>query len=76
MGCRLPGKIVLPLGLEICLLVSYFRTSWENSIDEVTDAAILVLNEEIRELVRERGGSIALSRLIIWLGEFSQKTQL
>jgi hypothetical protein len=34
---------------------------WENAIDEVTDAAILVLSEELREIVREkrwRRGSI------------------
>ena len=49
---RLPGKFVLPLGLEICLLVSYFRKMWENAVDEVIDAAILVLNEELREIVR------------------------
>jgi hypothetical protein len=26
---------------------------WENAIDEVTDAAVLVLSEELREIVRE-----------------------
>ena len=51
---RLPGKFVLPLGLEICLLVSYFRKMWENAVDEVIDAAILVLSEELREMVREK----------------------
>jgi hypothetical protein len=49
----LPGKSVLPLGLETCLLVSYFQT-WENAIYEVTDAAILVLSEEFREIAREK----------------------
>ena len=34
------------------LLVSYFRTMWENAIDEVIDADILVLSEELREIVR------------------------
>ena len=34
------------------LLVSYFRTMWENAIDEVIDTAILVLSEELREIVR------------------------
>jgi hypothetical protein len=29
---------------------------WENAIDEVTDAAILVLSEELREIVREKRG--------------------
>ena len=56
MASRLPGKSVLPLGLEIwasyqecyVLLVSYFRTMWENAIDEVIDAAILVLSEELK----------------------------
>ena len=58
MVSRLPGKFVLPLGLEIwaiyqecyelVLLVSYFRTMWENAIDEVIDAATLVLSEELR----------------------------
>jgi hypothetical protein len=27
---------------------------WENAIDEVFDAAILVLSEELREIVREK----------------------
>ena len=27
---------------------------WENAIDEVTDATILVLSEELREIVREK----------------------
>jgi len=54
VASRLPGKFVLPLGLEICLLASYFRTMWENSIDEIFDAAILVLSEELREMVREK----------------------
>ena len=36
------------------LLVSYFRTMWENAIDEVIDADILVLSEELREIVREK----------------------
>jgi len=27
---------------------------WENAIDEVIDAAILVLSEELREIVREK----------------------
>ena len=27
---------------------------WENAIDEVTDAAVLVLSEELREIVREK----------------------
>jgi hypothetical protein len=45
VASRLPGKFVLSLGLEICLLVSYFWTMWENAIDEVVDAAILVLSE-------------------------------
>jgi hypothetical protein len=34
---------------------------WENAIDEVIDAAILVLSEELREIAREkrrRRGSI------------------
>jgi len=39
------GKSVLSLGLEICLLVSYFWTMSENTTDEVIDAAILVLSE-------------------------------
>jgi hypothetical protein len=34
------------------LFVSYFRTVWENVIVEVIDAAILVLSEELREIVR------------------------
>jgi hypothetical protein len=55
VASRLPVKFVLPLGLEICLLVSYFRTIWENATDEVIDAAILVLSEELREIVREKG---------------------
>ena len=54
MASRLPGKFVLPLGLEICLLASYFRTMWENAIDEVFDAAILVLSEELRVMMREK----------------------
>ena len=54
MASRLPGKFVLPLGLEICLLVSYFRTVWENAIDEVIDAAVLVLSDELREILREK----------------------
>ena len=54
MASRLPGKFVLPLGLEIYLLVSYFRTMWENAIDGVIDAAILVLSEELREIMREK----------------------
>jgi len=54
VASRLPSKFVLPLGLEICLLVSYFRTTWENAIDEVIDAAILVLSEELGEAVREK----------------------
>jgi hypothetical protein len=29
---------------------------WENAIDEVTDAAIWVLSEELREIVREKRG--------------------
>jgi hypothetical protein len=47
VASRLPDKFVLPLGLEICLLVIYFWTMWENAIDEVTDAAILVSSEEL-----------------------------
>jgi hypothetical protein len=27
---------------------------WENALDEVTDAAILVLGEELREIVRKK----------------------
>jgi hypothetical protein len=27
---------------------------WENAIDQVTDAAVLVLSEELREIVREK----------------------
>ena len=27
---------------------------WGNAIDEVTDAAVLVLSEELREIVREK----------------------
>ena len=27
---------------------------WENAIDEVTDAAVLVLSEELREIVRAK----------------------
>jgi len=46
VASRLPGKFVLPPGLEICLLVGYFWTTWENAIDEFTDA-ILVLSEEL-----------------------------
>jgi hypothetical protein len=52
VASTLPSKFVLPLGLEICLLVSHVRTSWENALDEVIDAAILILNEELRETVR------------------------
>ena len=62
MASRLPGKFALPLGLEIwasyqecydyVLLVSYFRTMWGNAIDDVIDAAILVVSEEFREIVR------------------------
>jgi len=55
VASRLPVKFVLSLELEICLLVSYFRTIWENATDEVIDAAILVLSEELREIVREKG---------------------
>jgi hypothetical protein len=51
---RLPGKFVLPLGLEVCLLGSYLPTVWENAIDKVIDAAILVSNEELREIVKEK----------------------
>jgi hypothetical protein len=47
VGSRLTGKFVLPLGLEICLLVSYFRTMWENANDEVIDAAIFFLNGDL-----------------------------
>jgi hypothetical protein len=47
VAIKLPSKCVLPLELEICLLVSYFPTMWENAIDEVIDAAILVLSEEL-----------------------------
>jgi len=54
VGSRLPSKFVLPLVLEICLLVSQFRTSWENATDEVIDDSILVLNEELKELVWEK----------------------
>ena len=54
MASRLPRKFVLLLGLDICLLVSYFRRMWENAIDEVIDAAILVLSGELREIVREK----------------------
>jgi len=54
VGSRLPSKFVLPLGLKICLLVSHFRTSWENATDEVIGAAILVLNEDLREIVWEK----------------------
>jgi hypothetical protein len=50
---RLLDKFVLPLGLEICLIAGYFRIMWENAIDEVIDAAILVLSEEFREIVKE-----------------------
>ena len=52
MASRLPCKFVLPLGSEICLLVSYFRTMWENAIDKVFDAAVLILIEYLREIVR------------------------
>ena len=54
MASTLPSKFVLPLGLEICLLVSHVRTSWENALDEVIDAAILILNEELREILRKK----------------------
>ena len=54
VASRLPGKFVMPLGLEVCLLVSNFRTSWEKAIDELTDAAILVLSEGFREILREK----------------------
>ena len=54
MASRLPSQIVLPLGLELCLLVSYFWTMQENAIDEVIDAAISILSEERREIVREK----------------------
>ena len=54
MASRLPGNFVLLLGLEICLLVSYFRTMCENAFDVVIDDAILVLSEELREMVREK----------------------
>jgi hypothetical protein len=54
VASRLLGKIVLPLGLEICLLVSYFWAMRENAIDEVSDAAISILSEERREIVREK----------------------
>jgi hypothetical protein len=40
--------------VEICLLASYFRTMWENAIDGVIDAAILVLSEELREIVKTK----------------------
>jgi hypothetical protein len=36
---------------------------WESAIDEVIDAAILVLSEELREIVRERGGVGSNSRV-------------
>jgi hypothetical protein len=64
VASSLPGIFVLSLGLEIwvsyqecfeyVLFVSYFRTMWENVIDEVTDAAVLVLSEDLREIVREK----------------------
>jgi len=54
VASRLPGKFVSPLGLEICLLASYFRTMWKNAIDEFIDDAILILSEELREMVREK----------------------
>lgn len=54
MANRLSSKFVLPLELEICLLVSCFRAMWEDATDEVIDAVILVLSEELREIVRER----------------------
>ena len=38
----------------MCLLVSYFRTMWENAIDKVIDAASLVLCEELGEIVMEK----------------------
>ena len=31
---------------------------WENAIDEVIDAAILVLSEELREIVGEKRGNV------------------
>ena len=34
---------------------------WENAIDGVTDAAILVLSEELREIVREKRGNVVAS---------------
>jgi hypothetical protein len=72
VASRLPGKFVLPLGLEIWVscreLVSYFRTKWKNAIDKVTDAAVLVLSEELREIVREkrrkRGPSVETGSLV------------
>ena len=53
MASTLPGKFPFPLGLEICLLVSYFRTMWVNAVDEVVDA-ILGLGEELTEIVKEK----------------------
>jgi len=50
VASRLPGKFVLPLGLEICLLSDIVgKRYWR-----VIDVAILVLNEELREMVREK----------------------
>jgi hypothetical protein len=41
---------------------------WENAIDEVIDAALLVLSEELREIVREkkrkRGESLGASNYL------------
>jgi hypothetical protein len=53
VASRLPGKFVLPLSLEICLLACYFRTMWKNATDEVIDAAVLVLRKGLREIVKE-----------------------
>jgi len=55
VASRSPSKFILPLGLEICLVVSYFRKSWKNAIDEAIDAAICVLSKELREIVRGKG---------------------
>jgi hypothetical protein len=44
--------------MKICLLLTYLRTIWESTIDEIINAAILVLSEKLRETLRERGGNV------------------
>jgi len=58
--------------LEICLHVGYFRKTWENAIDEVIDADILVLSEELGETVRKKRRkhcTIAFNYIVIGMSD-------